>query len=176
MEIGRKVGIVDLDFEIESSTNNPAIYTERGNLRFSQNDFEGAIKDYSKAIELRPSFFMYYFNRGYCRHGAKDFIGAIADCSRAIELNPKHEGSYFNRGLAKCALKDLNGAYDDFEKAIELRPRFVDAYYMRGLVSCEFIKDCYNPLKDKSLKSHFTGERKLLKEEIEKFEKKLGIY
>ena len=46
-------------------------YLNKGSANFRLRNYEEAIKDYSKAIELNPSNGLYYYNRG----NAKNILG-----------------------------------------------------------------------------------------------------
>ncbi len=80
--------------------NNAEFYYNRGIDRFERGDYDKAISDYSKAIEINPRFAMAYANRGgaYLNKGLYD--QAISDSNKAIELNPKLAMAYNNRGGA----------------------------------------------------------------------------
>jgi tetratricopeptide (TPR) repeat protein len=69
-------------------------YYDNGNLKQVQ-DPNGAIADYSKAIELKPDFAEAYFNRAFCKHEIKDYKGAIADYSKSIEVWPLNIADYY---------------------------------------------------------------------------------
>ena len=74
-------------------------YINRGNSYWRQSDYEKAIADYGKAIELDPE------NTESTWLGQKtcyiigDFDKAIADYDEAIRLDPKHVNAYHWRGL-----------------------------------------------------------------------------
>ncbi|MFL0727627.1 MAG: tetratricopeptide repeat protein [Prochlorococcus sp.] len=51
---------------------------------------EGAIADYSKAIEIYPESAFAYNNRGNAKGELGDTKGAIADFNKAIEINPHY--------------------------------------------------------------------------------------
>jgi tetratricopeptide (TPR) repeat protein len=105
----------------------------RGVEKFHKGDLDGAIADYSKAIELKPNDALGYYNRGVARNAKGDRDGAIADYDKAIELNPKHAEAYYNRGNAKRdKTNGLDSAVMDFSKAIQLKPSFPEAYNNRG--------------------------------------------
>lgn len=111
-----------------------AVHLNRGVEKFQNGDFDGAIADYSKAIELKPNDALGYYNRGIAKNAKKDSDGAIADYDKAIELNPKHAEAYYNRGNAK---RDKTNGFDsavmDFNKAIQLKPSFAEAHNNRGV-------------------------------------------
>ena len=96
-------------------------------------DLDGAIVDFSKAIELDPKLAVAYHNRGTAKRIMGDLDGAIADSSKAIELDPQDAFAYYDRGVTKQAKGDLDGAIADCSKAIELEPSNASAYFHRGM-------------------------------------------
>ena len=107
-------------------------YNERGIAKGVKGDIDGAIADFTRAIELYPKYSTAYTNRGLAKKNKGDLDGAIADCNRAIELDPKDAGGYSNRGIAKQAQGDLKGAIADYTRAIELDPKDAGGYSNRG--------------------------------------------
>src|SRR5438128_7669797 len=94
-------------------------YNNRGLAREAKGDHDGAIADYSRAIELDPKFAVgAYSNRGLAKQAKGDLDGAIADYNRAIELDPKLAIFYYLRALAKEAKGDLDGTIADDKRAI----------------------------------------------------------
>jgi len=108
------------------------VYYNRGVVKENEGDWDGAIADYSKAIELKPTDDINYFKRGVAKGHKGDFDGAIADFTKAIELKPQDAINYFKRSVAKENKRDLDGAIADCTKAIELNPTFAIAYSNRG--------------------------------------------
>src|SRR5262249_54536636 len=135
----------------------------RGSSLYQKGDFEGAIADFTKAIEissrpgdrgrtddwwgkigpatsfdkvrvLDPLAAAAYANRGLARYRLRDYEGAIADCDRAIAINPRLPNAYSNRGVARHALKDYDRALVDLGRAIAINPRDAEAYNNRGNV------------------------------------------
>jgi tetratricopeptide (TPR) repeat protein len=64
-------------------------YNNRGLAREAKGDHDGAIADYSRAIELDPKQPRVYINRGFAKQAKGDVDGAIADYNRASELAAK---------------------------------------------------------------------------------------
>src|SRR5436309_2322030 len=107
-------------------------YNERGIAKGVKGDIDGAIADFTRAIELYPKYGTAYNNRGLAKKNMGDLDGAIADCTRVIELNPKNANAYNNRGSFKGIKGDVVGAIADVNRAIELDPKLAAAYYNRA--------------------------------------------
>ena len=109
-------------------------FSQRGISRFEKNDLQGAIADFSKAIELNGHElgFCFYF-RGIALYRLGRLDEAIADLSKAITLKP-HPRFYGDRGNLLAQRGDLDGAVADLNKAIEIEPKFAKAYGDRGIV------------------------------------------
>jgi HEAT repeat protein/Flp pilus assembly protein TadD len=107
-------------------------YNVRGNTEFNNKDYDSAIADYDKAIELNPQDAVFFDNRGNAKGQKHDFDGEIADCSQAIELNPQYARAYNDRGNAEYDKADYDGAIADYTKAIGLNSQDVVFYDNRG--------------------------------------------
>jgi lipoprotein NlpI len=117
-------------FFIKTAT---AYFNNRGVIKKSKNDLDGAVTDYDKAIALNPKSSKAYTNRGNAKQLMGDLVGAIADHDRAIELNSGFAKSYNNRANAKQSAGDLAGAIADYNKAVELNSDYALAYRNRGV-------------------------------------------
>ena len=120
---GLKTEIEELTDEIASYPDNYLSYNNRGVAKYRLGDYLGAIKDYSKAIELAPDSALAYNNRGLSRVKVEAIDGAISDFTKAIELNPRESGVLYNRGIALVHKKDYEKAIRDFERAARLDPK-----------------------------------------------------
>ena len=91
---------------------------------FEKGDYENAIKDFNRALEINPKFAEAYNNRGNAYALMGDFERAIADFNRALEINPKLAGAYFNKGLVYDRLgrfQEAVKAYIDFLSCVSAR-------------------------------------------------------
>ena len=104
----------------------------RGLSAADKGDFDKAIQNYDKAIELKPDFFGAYNNRGVAYGEKHDFDKAIKDFTTAIELKPDFFGAYNNRGVAYGEKHDFDKAIQNYDKAIEIKPDYTEAYNNRG--------------------------------------------
>ncbi|MGK7894284.1 MAG: tetratricopeptide repeat protein, partial [Xenococcus sp. (in: cyanobacteria)] len=74
----------------ENNSNSEAkFFFDRGKDKYNHKNYQGAIADYTKAIEINPQYSDAYKNRGNARRKLGDHQGAIADYDQAIELNPE---------------------------------------------------------------------------------------
>ena len=65
-------------------------FVELAKQKLEVEDYQGAISDFTKAIEINPMNDKAYNNRGNAKSNLKDYSGAIVDYSKAIEINPRH--------------------------------------------------------------------------------------
>jgi tetratricopeptide (TPR) repeat protein len=109
-------------------------FKEKGDFKRMDGDYDGAIKDFTKATELKPDFALAYYCRGSIKMELKnDSRGAIEDFTKAIELNPSDYFFYSDRGSARLGIEDYSGALEDFNKAIELnQEKFYYDFSHRG--------------------------------------------
>jgi tetratricopeptide (TPR) repeat protein len=105
----------------------------RGIEKGKKGDLDGAIADFTRAIELNPKDDAPYYNRAQAKRLKKDAAGAIADYTRAIELGSTNPAAYNNRGNARAENNDQDGAIADYTRAIELKPDYARAYYNRAV-------------------------------------------
>ena len=108
-------------------------YNKRGIAKSDAGDYQGAIADLNKAIDIDPQFAAAYDNRGVAKRKLKDYHGAIVDFGMAIQFNPQDAIAYYNRGNALSDLDDNQAAIADYNKAIEINPQYHYAYNNRGV-------------------------------------------
>jgi tetratricopeptide (TPR) repeat protein len=107
----------------EPSAQQPAAdFNKSGFDKYLKSDYDGAIADYTKAIELNPKYVEAYCNRGTAELLKRDYDGAYADGNQAIAIDPKYADGYSIRGQAKSAKSDYDGAIADFDQAMSLSP------------------------------------------------------
>ena len=72
---------------------------EDGDKLYYAKNFDGAIKFYNEAIDLKPNFAWAYNNCGNAYGDLRQYDLAIADYDRAIACKPDYAEAYNNRGL-----------------------------------------------------------------------------
>ena len=83
-------------------------------------NFDAAIKDFDKVIELVPNNFTAYNNRAGVYTELEEYKPAIEDYSKVIALDPKADYAYYNCGNCYQARSDATKAKADFDKARKL--------------------------------------------------------
>ena len=107
-------------------------YNNRGIAYGNKGDYDKAIADHNKAIELDPKYAKAYNNRG-ADNADRDYEKALADYNKAIELDPKYAMAYLNRGnIYRKKKGDYDRAIIEYNTALEIDPQFAWAYYVRG--------------------------------------------
>lgn len=99
-----------------------SFYEKRGDASILKGDFDAAVIDYTKAIEMNAEAVTSLLGRGVAYYNKKWYDLAIADYNKVIELNPKSSAAFANRGEAyeKKGNSDLAAA--DYKKALDLDP------------------------------------------------------
>ena len=94
-----------------------------GRIYEEQYKYQEALREYSVAIDLYPSFDIPYYNRGALHVDLGNYEQALGDYAKSIELAPVTTGGWNNRG---CLLKDIFKQYEksiyDFDQAIKINP------------------------------------------------------
>jgi tetratricopeptide (TPR) repeat protein len=108
-------------------------YVNRGLAYLVKGDYDRALADETKAIELNPQLADAYVNRGSASGSKGDYDREIADETKAIELNPQLADAYTERGIAYSLKGDYDRAIADYAQAIELNPQDLYAYQNRGV-------------------------------------------
>jgi len=105
---------------------------QKGHDFFQQSNFNDAINEYNKAINLNPNYVDAYGDRGASKANIGQYEAAIIDYQKAEELGMNTSILYSNLGYAYYKLKQSDKALVYLEKAIELNPQNGNAYRWRG--------------------------------------------
>ncbi|MEM7063314.1 MAG: tetratricopeptide repeat protein [Cyanobacteria bacterium P01_B01_bin.77] len=113
---------------IDVLPDEPALWSNRGNVRVSQNKIDTALADYDRAISLAPLRPDAYLNRGAAYEAIGNWQKAIQDYDRVLKLSPDDPAAYNNRGNAMGGQGDWDAALKDYEKSITIQPSFSLGY------------------------------------------------
>lgn len=108
-----------------------AAYNHRGMALDKKGDYDRALQDYNKAVEIKPNFSFAYANRAWTHGNKGDYDLQIRDCNVAIALHPEFVEAYYYRGFAYYKKRLYDQAIDDLSKAIELKPE-AEFFFLRA--------------------------------------------
>ncbi len=104
-------------------------YSFRGIAHFRKNEFDAAIEDFSRAIELDPTqSYLFgvrgqaYLNRAACPNCDHYLDLALADFERVIALDPRSSHGYWGRGqvlMSRGIFKKDQSAWSEFFATME---------------------------------------------------------
>ena len=134
-----------IDAEKISDKNKAAAYGWRGIVRSAKGEYEDAVVDFDKAIELNRNDPSLWFNRSTAFVAQGLFDKAHKSVTKAISLDQKNYSYYYSRGTIRTKLNDLEKARDDFTAAISIDNTRAGAYYERARI--ESILEEYDKAK-----------------------------
>lgn len=97
-------------------------YNRRAAGFASRRQFDLALADYVRAIELQPEDPANFHDRGIADLQNKQPVLAMSDFDHALQLKPDHLPSLLARGRLRLANKDLQGAAVDFDAIRKVAP------------------------------------------------------
>jgi tetratricopeptide (TPR) repeat protein len=131
----------NIKFEEDKISIQKEAYSLRAWCKERQLDYNGAISDYSQAIQLDSENYNAYCDRGLVKLIIKDYSGATNDFEAALKIDADYYKAFFYRGRLKHELHDYAGAIFDFNKAIKLYPKDDKPHsicYFRGIAKSKF--------------------------------------
>ena len=104
----------------QSKSRDVDFYFNRGFAYINKGQYDRAISDYTKAIEIDPKYASIYYNRGIAYDNKGQYDQAISDHTKAIEIDPKLVSAYYNRGVVYYFKKEYDKSWEDLKKAQNL--------------------------------------------------------
>jgi tetratricopeptide (TPR) repeat protein len=95
--------------------------------------YDNAITYISRAIQINPREFLYFYNIGVSFAAKNSIDEALDSFRKALDLNPFYAEAYNNLGLALANKGLISEAIDNYNKALELNPDSAEAYNNLGL-------------------------------------------
>ena len=109
---------------------DPDAPARRGEAFASRRDFEHALADLSKAVELRPDEPEYLFQRALVYRQSGQATLAAADLDHTLMLDQKFLRAYMPRAEIRIHEKDVAGAIADLDAADRLAPKQADLRFV----------------------------------------------
>lgn len=128
-----KLAIYYLNIVISSREDADA-YFMRAYSKSSISDYDGAVSDYLKAINLRPSFVFAHNNLATVKYNHFNIVkSSINDLKKAISYDDKAPLLFANLAIIQTADESYESAISNATKAINLgSEKLYDVYHTRG--------------------------------------------
>lgn len=97
-------------------------FKEQGNEHFKKQEYDEAIKAYSKGIEIDGSNAVLFANRSAAFLGAGDAAAALEDAERALQTNEAYTKGYLRKSKALVALGRPAHAEKTLKEGLEKYP------------------------------------------------------
>lgn len=118
---------------IEKYPDYPKLFDGRGSSYYKTEQYDKAVADYSRAIQLKNNDPTTYCNRGGAYYFLGKFDDAIKDYTSAIFYNPTYPDPYCNRGNAYYYLGKYDDAIKDYTSALQYSTQNALAHFGRAV-------------------------------------------
>jgi len=105
---------------METENDLAQTYVNRANTYLNDSQYDMAISECTKAIQLDPHLYIAYINRASAHSMKGQYDLVINDCNLAIQLELDLPLAYLSRGIAYRSLGRKTEALNDFEKLITI--------------------------------------------------------
>ena len=129
----------EFDYVIKTGIDDGELkmaFIYRGFARNGQYEFQKAIEDFSKAIEMDSSDAASFIDRGKTYAYMKDNALAIEDFRHVIEMDSigeQAEAAYYYLGRINSLESNFEEAIGYFDSLLKLVPTDAEAYYLRAV-------------------------------------------
>ena len=122
------------NFATPTNVLPPQDFVSIGKRKLQQEDYNGAIEEFDRALASNPNDLEALSNRGEAYYLLEDFNAAINDFDAVLAQDANNPIFLFQRGNSYQKLEKYQNAIADYNKAIGLNSQFTTAYNNRGLV------------------------------------------
>jgi|GEM_PF-2275977 len=112
---------------------SPQVFFRCGQSYGSMEQYDKALQNFNRAIELNPKYDRAIAYRGITYRRMECYEKALQDFNLAVELDPKYNWVIANRGITYRLMESYEKALQDFNRAVELNPKYNWAIAHRGM-------------------------------------------
>ncbi|UCF36444.1 MAG: tetratricopeptide repeat protein [Acidobacteriota bacterium] len=123
-----------VDYLLTQAPETSYLFVLRGRIRGESDDVEGALEDFSRALELNPNVPEVHYNIGVLHLQSNRLDEAVAEFERELEVNPSHEMAMIRKAAVLVDGNRGGEALPLLQSALELDPELGPAYALRGRI------------------------------------------
>ena len=139
--------LVDIEALVKDFPNSPILYNIRASCYKANGQINASIKDYEKAVNLKPDYAEAYYNLGITFRELGQLEAALKSYEKALAIKHEYPEAHNNLGSVLLDLGSLDSATDHFEWALAFKPNYPEAHNNLGVVTRKLEK------LDKAIKS-----------------------
>ena len=134
---------INKSLELKNDWEIPYFY--RGVAYQAMEDFDEAMLDYTKALQINDKMTDAYYNRARITLSRKDIDNpnidnAVKDLNKALELDDKFVDALYAMAAAQKKLGNYETALEYLDKLIKIEPNAVHAKALKKLIQQKYIK------------------------------------
>ncbi len=152
-----KEGLKNIDMAINYIDYNEKYYNLKGLFSLAKKDYNSALFEFNKALELNDSYSEAYYNRGRTFELKNDIKSAVIDYKKSMESisthnkykAPHNSYDYFHIGysyIINDENKDYKTGLKFLKRSIQVGKNFAPAYFFLGYVNI-FLKNYKKAIK-----------------------------
>ncbi len=122
----------DYTASIKFKSNDPMVYSKRGNIYGLRKQFDKSLADYSMALSLDSNNEEVYLNRAITYSMMKKYDSAFADYDKNLRKGGDPIGVYQNRAYAYLDAGKFQESINDYDKIIQNKPNDPGNYFFRA--------------------------------------------
>ncbi len=135
---------INKSLEIKNDWDIPYFY--RAAAFHALENYNEAILDYTKAIQINDKMTDAYYNRAKILLSRKDIENpdikrAISDLEKALELDPNFVEALYALAAAQKKIGEYQECLKHLDKAIELQPDFIHAKALKKLIIQKYMPE-----------------------------------
>jgi len=139
--------LVDIEALVKDFPNSPILYNIRASCYKANGQMDASIKDYEKAVTLKPDYAEAHYNLGITLRELGQIEAALKSYEKALAIKHEYPEAHNNLGSVLLDLGSLDSATDHLEWALAFKPNFPEAHNNLGVVERKLEK------LDKAIKS-----------------------
>lgn len=124
---------------IKEHPNEPTLFNISGACYSAIGPMEFAIKDFQKAINLKPDYAEAHYNLGVVFQKIAKLDDAFSSYEKALTINHAYPQAHNNQGMINLKRRELDLAVKSFEWAVAYNPNYVEAHNNLGAVFQELM-------------------------------------